>query len=183
MDFSDDELMALHVGGDTQAFERLFERHHASVYHFAATMLADASAAEEVLQESFLAAARASGQYRGEGRFRAWLMRIVRNRCLNLIDARRRHRAVGELPELPAAGSGPAGRAEADEGVAILRAAVAALPERQREALTLRAFEQMSYREIASVMDMPIGTIKTLIHRARAALAQSPAAAVKGDES
>jgi len=183
MDFSDDELMALHAGGDAEAFEILFERHYASVYHFAASMLGDASSAEEALQESFLAAARAAGQYRGDGRFRAWLMRIVRNRCLNRIDARRRHRRIGELCDPPAGGPGPARQAEADETVAILRAAVAALPERQREALTLRAFEQMSYREVASVMDMPIGTIKTLIHRARAALAATLPATMKGEQS
>ena len=75
---------------------------------------------------------------------------------------------------------GPPRRAEANEHAQIVRAAVAELPDRQREAIALYAFEQMTYREIAEVLDMPINTVKTLIHRARAALARALEAVLPG---
>jgi RNA polymerase sigma-70 factor (ECF subfamily) len=77
-----------------------------------------------------------------------------------------------DATEPAASGASPVERVEADEQTSLIRAAIAGLPERQREAITLYAFEQMSYRQIAEVLDMPINTVKTLIHRARAGLAQ-----------
>jgi len=175
---SDDDLMRLYAGGEREAFDALFDRHHASVYHFARTMLGAEAPAEEVLQETFLAVARAAGNYRTRGRFRAWLMRICRNRCLNRLQARRARRAAlgpdGASAEAVAADDpGPPERLDGDERTERVRAAVDALPERQREAVTLRAFDGMSYREIAETLEMPVNTVKTLLHRARAALARA----------
>jgi RNA polymerase sigma-70 factor (ECF subfamily) len=174
-DRADDDLMARVADGDPGAFGALFDRHYGRVYHFAATMLGDGPGAEEVLQEAFLAAARSAGSYRPAGRFAAWLMGIVRNRCLNRIDAdaRRRETPSADLTGAPAADRSPGDLASADETIEIVRAALAALPERQREAMTLYAFDQLTYREVATVLEMPVGTVKTLIHRARAALAVS----------
>jgi len=174
MDASDDDLIRRYRDGDARAFDVLFDRHHAAVYHFAATMLGEGPAAEDVLQESFLAVARAAREYEPRGRMRAWLMRIVRNRCLNRIEQDRRRREVtGQVDAADAVAGDPAPDAglAADEAAAIVRSAIDELPERQREAITLYAFERMTYREIASVLEMPINTVKTLIHRARASLA------------
>jgi RNA polymerase sigma-70 factor (ECF subfamily) len=177
-DLDDDELMRMFDGGDADAFDTLFDRHRVPVYHFARMMLGSLDGAEDVLQETFLAVARAAGRYEPRGRFRAWLMRIARNLCLDRIEReRRRRRVIAEsgldIVEPDGGGATPAEQAEADEQMTRLRRLIAALPERQREALVLYAFEQMRYREIAEVLGVPLNTVKTLIHRARAALARA----------
>jgi len=177
-DVSDDDLMRLHCDGDAEAFETLFARYHVPVYNFARAVLGDGAGPEEVLQETFLAVARHAKGYTPRGRFRAWLMRIARNLCLNQLQAQRVRRAVmaqGEFAfiEPTSQEAGPAERVDANEQAGIVRAAIGELPDNQREAIALYAFERMSYREIAEVMDTPINTVKTLIHRARASLARA----------
>lgn len=177
-DVSDDDLIRMYRNGDAEAFDTLFDRHYGSVYNFARTMLGNCDSSEEVLQETFLAVARTANSYTPRGRFRAWLMRIVRNRCLNRLEAQRVRRAALaesglDVVEAASAEPLPPTRLEANEQTMIVRSAIAELPERQRESIALYAFEEMSYREIAEVLEMPINTIKTLIHRARANLAQA----------
>ena len=94
---SDDDLMRMYCNGDADAFDTLFDRHYTSVYNFARTMLGEAAGPEEVLQETFLAVARSARQYSPRGRFRSWLMRIVRNRCLNRIVVQVQHRDASTL--------------------------------------------------------------------------------------
>ena len=175
---SDDELLAMFCEGDADAFDALFDRHHAGVYHFARLMLGGGHDAEDVMQDAFLAVARSARTYKPRGRFRPWLMRIARNLCLNRLQAERARRRVlaadGEaLPE-PASDSPPAPDVlEWDEGMRAVYGAVRGLPERQREALALYAFEGMRYKEITEALQLPMGTVKTLIHRARANLARA----------
>ena len=175
-DLSDDELLVLYRDGDADAFGVLFDRYRTSAFNFAYMMLHDVGRAEDVLQETFLAVARSAKGYEARGRFRTWLMRIVRNRCLNEIESARVRRGVVALSGLeiidpPASDASPVDRAASNEYMVRLRGAISDLPERQREAIVLYAFDQMGYREIADVMEVPINTVKTLIHRARAALA------------
>lgn len=175
---TDDDLILMYREGDAEAFDTLFDRYATAVHNFARSILGPAGSAEEVLQETFLAVAQTARKYKPRGLFRPWLMRIVRNRCLNRLASRRRRRAMlagGDLEVIDPASPDPppSRRAEADEQRAIIRAAVDDLPDRQREAIALYAFEQMTYREIAGILEMPINTVKTLIHRGRAALAQA----------
>lgn len=177
-DVSDDELLLMYREGDADAFDTLFDRHHTSVYNFARAMLDGSDSAEEVVQETFMAVARTAKSYKPRGLFRPWLMRITRNLCLNRIQAQRARRRLITESGLdvvePASGEPTASeRLEADEQMANLRRHIAQLPERQREALVLYAFEQMRYREISEVLEVPINTVKTLIHRARASLARA----------
>ena len=175
---TDDDLVRMYREGDAEAFDVLFDRHCRGVYGFAHTMLGDGGGAEEVLQETFLSVAQTAASYTPRGRFRSWLMRIVRNRCLNRLESRRARQAMlqrggPDVVDLPARGPSPSRQVQDDEQRAIVRSAVANLPDRQREAVALYAFEQMTYREIAAVLQMPINTVKTLIHRARASLARA----------
>lgn len=177
-DLTDDELMLLFCDGDAEAFEELFSRHRLSVYNFAHTMLNDSEGAEDVLQEAFLAVAHAAKSYEPRGQFRTWLMRIVRNRCLNCIESDRLRRMVLSQsdPDIiyPSAASPPIpDQIEMSEQLQLIRRAITQLPHRQRETIVLYAFEQMSYRQISDVLDTPENTVKTLIHRARAALAKA----------
>jgi RNA polymerase sigma-70 factor (ECF subfamily) len=177
---SDDELMSRYRDdADAQAFETLFQRHAPSIFNLARTLLScDAGTAEEVLQETFLSVARSAQSYEPRGYFRTWLFRIARNRCLNRIESRRALRAVDDR-SLDVADSvasrqpTPPQRAESAEQLAVLQRAIVRLPNRQREAIALFAFEGMTYADIAHVLDVPTNTVKTLIHRARATLAQA----------
>jgi len=164
-DLADDELLSMYANGDPEAFDTLFDRHRTPVYNFACTMLNDFARAEDVMQETFLSVARAAKKYEPRGRFRTWIMR------------RRRRAAMADssldfiVP--PSSEPPPPRQIEANEQMAAIRRAISGLPERQREAIALYAFERMQYREIAQVLDMPINTVKTLIHRARASLAHA----------
>ncbi len=177
-DLCDDDLMRMYREGDADAFDALFDRYRAPVYTFSRMMLGHADGAEDVLQETFLAVARTARNYHARGRFRPWLLRIARNLCLNRIQServRRRVIAEGGLEVIEPCSHEPSRpeRVEADERMTRLRRLIAELPERQREAIVLYAFEQMHYREIGEVLDVPINTVKTLIHRARSTLASA----------
>lgn len=175
-EITDDDLVRLYRDGDADAFDALFDRHHGTVYRFARSMLGCADGALEVTQESFLAVARTARDYTPRGRFRGWLLRIVRNRCLNRIAAEKRRRAVLasstlRIVEPVSPRATPPEQAVSSERLAAIRAAFEALPPAQRQALALFAFERLRYREIAEVVEVPLNTVKTWIHRARAALA------------
>jgi RNA polymerase sigma-70 factor (ECF subfamily) len=167
----------MYRGGDADAFETLFDRYHRSVYQFSRFMLHDTDGAADVMQETFLAVARGARNYKPVGRFRAWLMRIARNLCLNHLRSRRtRLRAfdcdgIDQLEATPHEAT-VSDKLESDERVAEILQLVRQLPEKQREALALRVFEGMSYREIGDVLGAPLNTVKTWIHRARCTLAE-----------
>ena len=177
-DLSDDDLVAMFHDGDADAFDTLFDRYRAPVYNFARVMLGHADGAEDVLQETFLTLARAGNHYQPRGRFKPWLMRVTRNLCLNRIQSHLARQQIAattslDLVQPPAPQPTPAEEVERAEHIALLRRRIAELPDRQREAIVLYAFEQMPYRDIATALDVPIGTVKTLIHRARATLAHA----------
>ena len=175
---SDDDLMLMYANGDADAFDTLFDRYHVSVYNFARTMLGPAGGAEDVLQEAFLTLAQTARSYEPMGKFRSWLMKIARNLCLNRLRAERiRQNVLSQERSNGAADSGrnssPVDIAEDNERTVAIRDAIGRLPDRQREALGLYAFQQMSYREISEVLDTPMNTVKSLIFRARANLTQN----------
>ena len=175
---TDDDLFLMFREGQAEAFDVLFDRHYVSVHNFARVMLREPGAAEEVLQETFLAVARATGKYEPRGQFRSWLLRITRNRCLNRLEAQRTRQVVlAQVPsgllQHPSPEPEPMQKAMAVEQMELVRKAMLALPDRQREAIALYACEQMTYQQIADVLEMPINTVKTLIHRARARLAET----------
>jgi len=177
-DLPDDDLVLRYQQGQAEAFDQLFDRHCMSVYNFASSMLGDTALAEDVMQETFMAVARTAATYTPCGYFRGWIMRIVRNRCLNRIDAERlRRHAFGseglDIVEPVSVDPPPYASIQMNEQAAIVARAIAGLPDRQREAIVLYAVEKMSYAGIADVLEMPINTVKTLIHRARAGIAQA----------
>lgn len=176
-ELSDDDLMVMYRNGDAEALDALFARHSASVYNFALAMLGRPEGAEDVLQDAFLSVARGAAGYQPRDRSRSWLLRIARNRCLNLLACQRLRRQMIaaeplEVIDPPSAGPDPAVQAASNEGVEALRGMIAGLPDRQRSAIVLYAFEGMTYREIARVLEVPISNVKTLVHRARARLAR-----------
>jgi RNA polymerase sigma-70 factor (ECF subfamily) len=162
-------LVARARAGDREAFRGLVERHQARALALARRLLRDEAEAEEVAQDAFLKAWSALPGFRAEASFGTWLHRIVYRRALDRLDAlkaRRRHEA--------AAPSWPEDGAPADDegrpGDERVRRLVESLPAPQRAAVTLYYFEDRSVQDAARVLGMHENTMKTHLHRARAAL-------------
>jgi len=182
VDVDEDAALMLAFGrGDEAAFDRLFGRWGGRLQSYLQRMVSDRATAEELVQETFLRVHRARERYQAESRFSTWLYRIGTNLALNELRRPRRSRPHASTdcdPEhdqasivLVAGGSGPEVRAEARIAVLELSRELARLPERQRMALWLSAVEGLSYAEVAEALDTTAKSVKSLVHRARATLA------------
>lgn len=156
-------------GGDAETFRELVMRYQDRVFALARRMVGDREEAEEVAQDAFLRAWRALPRFRSDARFSTWIYRITyRRACDSVASIRvRRHRERGlETVESFAA---PAPAAE-PSAVGPMERLVASLPEAQCAAITLFYYQDRSLGEVARTLGMPEGTVKTHLHRARAAL-------------
>jgi RNA polymerase sigma-70 factor (ECF subfamily) len=170
MTASDPELVRVTLDGDLRAFERLVERHRDVVVRVAARIVGDDDA-EDVAQDAFLRAYHRLERWRGEGPFRTWLLGIAHNSAVDAVTARRLDAVPmdGTTDEIPdAAERTPAARLESVERLRRLDVKLKGLPPRHRAVLVLRDIEGLSYDEIAEVTDMPLGSVKARLHRARA---------------
>lgn len=169
---SDDVLVRRTLAGDVGAFEALVDR-HAGVVHRVAARIVGPGEAEDVTQDAFLRAFHRLDRYRGEGSFRAWLLQIVHNTALSAL--RRRPEAPPEeasvLDERPSGDRLPAERLEERERVDRLQLKLGLLRPEHRSVLVLRDIEGLSYDEVARVTEMPLGSVKGRLHRARSELA------------
>jgi RNA polymerase sigma-70 factor (ECF subfamily) len=174
----DDTALLLAAGkGDRQAFGALVERHHRAIIRFAHRFLstADRATAEDIAQQVFLAAWKAAPSFQPRAAVSTWLFRIATNACLNYQRGRRRRPAaplVGE-PEADA----PVRRTDAADAGALhreraehLQRAIEALPANQRAAILLRHVHDLSYAEIATVLETSISAVESLLFRARSRL-------------
>ncbi|MBI4575524.1 MAG: sigma-70 family RNA polymerase sigma factor [Planctomycetes bacterium] len=182
-DISDEELMLMFKYGDLSAFDLLFEQYRSPLMGFLVRMLGDRGMAEDVFQETFLRVARFRHRYEPKARFRSWLYRIALNCGRNALKERGRqganvlflHRkvstAAGEdlelLDQAPAVSVSPLKRLEEEELKERVQLAIAQLPERYREAYILYELQGLKYEQIAEVLEIPLGTVKTNLHRAR----------------
>ena len=107
----------------------------------------------------------------GRGPLKPWFLRIVRNRCLDLV--RRRRPVDDRIDELADSGAGPEQAAETADRDRMLKLALASLDDDQRQIIVLRDYMDLAYGEIASVLDIPPGTVMSRLHRARLALAKA----------
>lgn len=159
--------------GEPAAFEELVRTHQHRVFGVAARMLGRAAEAEEIAQEVFLRAHRSIGDFRGEAQLSTWLYAITSRLCLNRLasGARRRERAdEATLGATPSADADADAALERGELETALRQAIAGLPEDRRIVVVLRDIEGLSYEEIAAVLDLEPGTVRSRLHRARADL-------------
>ena len=169
---TDQEIVRLCLSGDADAYAALVERYGGRVYNIALRITHDPDAARDCAQEGFIRAYRALHQYDPAYPFGPWLFRITTNASLNFIQrAGGREITVDELPErTEPPDAGPELSAVRREDVQEVLDAMAQLPPAYRAALTLRHMQQLSYREVADALEIPLGTVKTHLHRARAAL-------------
>jgi len=166
----DRELVRRTLAGDSGAFGELVERHEA-VAHRVARRIVGPDEADDVTQDSFLRAFHRLDRFRGESPFRAWLLQIVHNTALNTVQ-RRRPEPVGDPPatEEPAHERQPARELEERERRERLELKLRGLRSEHRAVLVLRDLEGLAYEEIAAVTEMPLGSVKERLHRARGEL-------------
>jgi RNA polymerase sigma-70 factor (ECF subfamily) len=173
------ELAALAHAGDADAFGELVTRYAAQARRLARTILLDPDDADDAAQDGFLAAWRHLGRYDPGRPFGPWLLRIVANAAAD----RRRRRRVRQTEELSpaAAARGPGPAADTDRSAlrGVFTTALRELPERQRTAIVLFDVEGYSHAEIAKVLGVPEGTVRSDVFHARRAL-REPLAAWRG---
>lgn len=171
---SDAELLSAHVAGDPDAFAELFRRHRDRLWAVALRTLSDHEEAADALQEAMVSAFRRAGSFRGEAAVTTWLHRIVVNACLDRVR-RRRPRPVDPLPgddDDPLGSRMPAAPDTTDRSATNLdvAAALARLPVEQRAAIVLVDLEGYSVADAATVLGVPVGTVKSRCARGRARL-------------
>ncbi len=157
--------------GDRLAFAALVERYRRLVLTLAWQMTHSHADAEDLAQECFLRAFRCLPAFRGDASFKTWLVRIVTNLSCNWRRAAPRIREARIEPDayeaVPSAGDGPEEALMSAEAGRRVRAAVAQLPDVYRSVVILREWHSLSYREIAQVLDVPIGTVMSRLAKAR----------------
>jgi RNA polymerase sigma-70 factor (ECF subfamily) len=170
----DRRLLADHIAGDPDAFTALVRRHRDRLWAVALRTTGDADEAADALQDALISAFRGASGFRGDAAVTTWLHRIVVNACL---DRLRRRQA---RPWQPLDGHEVAGRGDdhaATEARLDVLAALGRLPEAQRVALILVDLEDLPVSEVAQILEVPEGTVKSRCSRARTALA----AMLRGD--
>jgi RNA polymerase sigma-70 factor, ECF subfamily len=158
------------AAGDREAFGALVERYQAAVRRLTRAVTANASDADDAAQDAFLSALDRIETYDPSRPFGPWLMRIATNAGIDLVRRRTVRRAAALDERAPARGPSPASDAEAAEIRVRLEAALGELPERQRAAVTLFDVEGYSHAEIAAVLQIPEGTVRSDVFHARRAL-------------
>ncbi|MBC7725604.1 MAG: RNA polymerase sigma factor [Burkholderiaceae bacterium] len=171
-DADDRTLAGRATDGDVRAFEVLVRRHGPLMRAYATRVLGSNAESDDVVQEAFIAAWRQLPDLEELGGVKGWLMRIVSNKSIDRVRARRNHLDVTEYdPEAPAAQS-PARVAEAHSATDALSAALAGLPEGQRRCWLLKEVAGYSYDGIAAELEIPVSTVRGLLARARKSLMQ-----------
>ncbi|MCZ7646812.1 MAG: sigma-70 family RNA polymerase sigma factor [Planctomycetota bacterium] len=189
-DLPDEELMKFCQDGDELAFNELFERYQGPALSFIYRMVGDRARTEALGQEAFLRIFKDAKSYQYPRSFATWFYTIVRNLCKNELRWRSRHPTVSieENVDRSAGGEGdglhigdnlrskstdPLEQLVGDELVTKLRDSLESLPEQEREILILNRFQGLKYREIAEVVGLPVGTVRSKIHTALERLRKS----------
>ena len=167
----DRKLIKKFLKGDEEAFQMIVKRHERPLYFFVYRMLGDHDETADICQSTFVQVFLKAGGFMGRSSFKTWLFRIAANQSLNHIRSRTRDRTErltdGHLNEMHAELPADATVAGDEHSLGVM---VAALPEKQRVTLTLRVYEEMSFREIAGVVGCSVGTAKVNYHHAITAL-------------
>jgi RNA polymerase sigma factor (sigma-70 family) len=177
-DREDVRLMRLVAQGDTKAFEELIEKHQALVAGTVARMLGSNSEVEDIAQQVFIRVWKSARRYVPRAKFTTWLLKITRNLVFNELRRTRRHAqvplqadpGVEEIPLKDEINPAPDASLLEDELQRTIEEAIMQLPESQRMALILRRYEQLSYEQIAEILDLSVPAVKSVLFRARTEL-------------
>jgi RNA polymerase sigma-70 factor (ECF subfamily) len=171
-DFQDEiDLMRRTANGDAAAFRVLADAHLKKILGFAHRLLNDRSEAEDIAQETFLRLWKEAGRYEPRARVSTWLHRIAHNLCVDRLRARRPQSSDGLQDER--ASQEPGGLLDQKLAAAAVQRALAALPERQRAAITLVHYQELSNIEAADVLGVGIDALESLLARGRRSLRET----------
>ena len=173
MEYNEQKLIERASGGDPSAFNQLMAAHEKRMYAVALRMFANREDAQDCLQEAMLRVYRAIGGFKGQSSFSTWVYRITMNTCLDEMR-RKKNKQAASLDGLLDQGWAPADESNMPEKQAVkselrreIQSAIRDLPEDMRSAVVLRDIQGMAYDEIAQVLDVNVGTVKSRISRAR----------------
>jgi RNA polymerase sigma-70 factor (ECF subfamily) len=177
-DAEDVRLMVLVASGDAVAFEALIERHQTLVAGTVARMLGSNSDVEDIAQQVFIRVWKSASRYVARAKFTTWLLKITRNLVFNEMRRAKRHPHVPvqidpeaeELPLRDEMTATPDATLLQEELQSKIDSAIAQLPDTQRMALVLRRYQELSYEEIAEVLELSVPAVKSLLFRARTEL-------------
>ena len=170
---SDEGLVVRARAGEREAFAAIYHRYHVGIYHFARAMTGSTTLAEDVTQEVFLELLRTLDRYDSRrGALSTYLYGITRNVCRHKLRRERRFVGFDLGTGEPESADDPSDPVLRSQTVARVRAFIKALPEPYREVLVLCDLQGMSYDAAAAVVDAPVGTIRSRLHRARQQLAE-----------
>lgn len=182
---SDAMLVERAVAGDQKAFELLVIKYQRRIQRLIGRMVRDVDLVEDIAQETFIRAYRALAQFRGEAQFYTWLYRIAVNTAKKALMDLKRNPTVSEnsfksgednetspLENELINSETPDAVLASKEIAEMVNAALGALPEELRQAITLREIEGLSYEEISEAMSCPLGTVRSRIFRAREAISE-----------
>lgn len=179
MEPSDEELVGAFQGGDLSAFDVLVERWDRRIQGAAYRVLGSEDESRDVCQETFLRAYRALGSFKREARFSSWVYQIALNLCRDRLRRRRARPLVsldalhedGQAPP-DVSGPSPYEWLEAQRLSRAVAAAVAALPEEEREVIVLKEYQGLTFLEVAEALGLPPSTVKTRLYRGLGQLRQ-----------
>ena len=167
---TDAELVRRHVSGDRAAFPILVERHQQRVYNLSYRMLGKPEDAADAAQEVFLTCYRKLAGFRGASAFTTWLHRVTANVCYDALRKRSREEPVDleEATDLPAPDT-----TEALAGAIDVQRALGRVPPEFRSVLVLHDVQGVPYEDVAEALGVPVGTVKSRLHRGRVALGRA----------
>lgn len=172
-----DEVLIEEAKQDATAFGELVQRYQDRLYNFLYRMTGNREDAQDLAQETFLRVYRALHRFRQGAPFKPWLYRIAINLAVNHRRSRRPTALLDDEYPSPSGFSSPEVSAEMHEVQRQIRAALMELPEHYRAAILLRHVDELSYEEMAQAQDLPLGTAKVRLHRARLLLQEKLRAA------
>ncbi len=168
---NDAALVLAALDGHSDCFSLLVERYDRAVYTLCLRTMRDGEEARDCTQEAFFKAFRSLRTFKPESKFSTWIFSIAYHACCDRL-ARRKRFTNDELPDRADPAPGPAAIAERHDDARALRAAIEALPEKYRTVITLYHLQGRQYEEIARVLNLPMGTVKTHLFRAKELLRQ-----------
>jgi len=174
----DAELMLEFVQGNLLAFEQILKKYKSSVMNIAYHFIQDRAEAEDIAQEVFLKVHNSANRYSPSAKFSSWLYKITTNTCLNKLRSKKYLQIVslnksmqsaknGINIEIPDTSSRYSEESEKNELCRLLKKAIDSLPVNQRMATILQKYEELSYREIAEIMECSTSAVDSLLHRAK----------------